>query len=320
MVRFSPGSSSDNTRPRRLIPVDTMPGEANRSDLSGPTVPRSHRVSLSLRFGVAGSSARSTRNARGNPAMRTAREGTTLTTSPDAAGGARPMAAQPRRAAQPLWRLGLTAASPGGARRSTLPVRTPADSLDLPSRHRAGRPALSCGRYATRAVGPVVQRSAWLLRGPGLFCTGREPAVTIGDVACELTESFHRGRHRVGGPHDVDRERRGVRFAQRDDPYTVRHLRLQRLHDERHAACLRDVAPHDRAGSRRVAARFKPGGATGSDNRVVVARAHVPRPELEGLVPEVSKVDAALVGEGVVLAHGGEQRLLAERLRSETLG
>jgi hypothetical protein len=45
MVRFSLGSLfGQHEAARRLIPVDTVPGEANRSDLSGPTVPRSHRV------------------------------------------------------------------------------------------------------------------------------------------------------------------------------------------------------------------------------------------------------------------------------------
>ncbi len=48
--------------------------------------------------------------------------------------------------------------------------------------------------------------------------------MAIGDVACELTEPFDRRRDRVGGPHDVDREGRGPRPAQRNDPDTVGKL------------------------------------------------------------------------------------------------
>jgi len=46
----------------------------------------------------------------------------------------------------------------------------------------------------------------------------------------------------------------------------------------------------------------------------------VARPELEGFVPEPAEVDAVFESEGMVLADGGDQLLLTERLGSESIG
>jgi hypothetical protein len=52
----------------------------------------------------------------------------------------------------------------------------------------------------------------------------REPAVTIGDVPGELTESFDCRHYGVDCPHDVDVEGGWPRRAQRKNPYSVRYL------------------------------------------------------------------------------------------------
>jgi hypothetical protein len=96
------------------------------------------------------------------------------------------------------------------------------DDVIMSRRYVASVPSRSPG-YRTvgfPAIAVMIERLAEFVRRSRLLgCL--EPAVTVGDVAGEFTESFDRRDDRGVGPHNVDRQGRGARRAQRKNPHTM---------------------------------------------------------------------------------------------------